>query len=327
MSASPNDQLPPVQTPPPISTATPGSATNTASAGTPTATQYDPSTYTATPYTVSPNATVASQIKDIVASGSPLMQQAEANAKDMAQQKGLLNSSMAVTAGQTGLLNAALPIASADAATWDRAATNTSTAANQASQFNSTAANQALSAYATQQNSLQQTRMNNESAIQIQNLQNEGNLANIRAQGVINVQLTELQNANKLLLQSNAGAAQLYAQALTQMGAISTNPNLSQDQKANALNNMVMMTSDGLHIMSQISSTPDVASLLNFSDEEMGRGPNDPGTSGGGGGGGGGDGSNSSGGGGGTDAMGQAFQGAYQQNYGYPYNLNQNTAP
>jgi hypothetical protein len=252
-----------------------GSASVGAAGTTPTAASYSPSQYQATGYTVDPNSTVASQINNIISSGSPLMQQATANAQAGMNARGLMNSSQAISAGEAGLLTAALPIAQQDSQSLVQAGFNTSTAANTASQTNSAAENAALQAYATQQNSLQQTAMNNESAVTIQNLQNQGNLANIQAQGVINTQLTNLQDTNKLILQTNAGASQLYSQALAYMANISTNPDLDPNQKATALNNSVSELSDALSVMTTTAGLPDVSSMLNFSiggDQGMGQG-------------------------------------------------------
>ena len=79
-----------------------------ATAATANATGYD-----AKAFNVAPNQTVASQIKDIIASGSPLMQQAETNARNQVAQRGLINSSIGVGAAQNAVLSAALPIATA----------------------------------------------------------------------------------------------------------------------------------------------------------------------------------------------------------------------
>ncbi len=84
----------------------------------------------AKPYEVTPDMLVASQIKDIIASGSPLMQQAETNAKLMMQRRGLLNSSMAVGAAQDAVIGQAMPIAQSDAATYAKAGFSTTDAIN-----------------------------------------------------------------------------------------------------------------------------------------------------------------------------------------------------
>lgn len=71
-----------------------------------------------TSWDVSPNQTVQTQLEQIIAADSPLMQQARARALQAANERGLLNSSMAVTAGQSALYDAAMPIAQQDASTY-----------------------------------------------------------------------------------------------------------------------------------------------------------------------------------------------------------------
>lgn len=74
-----------------------------------------------TRWDVAPNETVRSQLQQIIADDSPLMQQARARAMQQANSRGLLNSSMAATAGQAALYDAAMPIATQDASTYARA--------------------------------------------------------------------------------------------------------------------------------------------------------------------------------------------------------------
>lgn len=85
---------------------------------------------TAVPFTVGDNQTVAGQVQKIINQDSPLIQQANARAMAKMNERGLLNSSQAITAGQSAVFDAALPIATADAATFDRAASNTAAAQN-----------------------------------------------------------------------------------------------------------------------------------------------------------------------------------------------------
>lgn len=64
------------------------------------------------------NSTVAGQFGMLTAKGNPLMTQAETQAKQQANAQGMLNSTMAIQAGQIAGYNAALPIAQQDAATF-----------------------------------------------------------------------------------------------------------------------------------------------------------------------------------------------------------------
>lgn len=125
---------------------------NTTPPAVPPAAPATPSTPTAVPFTVAPEATVASNVKGLIDADSPLMQQAATRAAGQMNARGLLNSSQAVGAGQAALYDAALPIAQADAATYARAGEQTTLAKNAAesqranietstSQFNANASN------------------------------------------------------------------------------------------------------------------------------------------------------------------------------------------
>jgi len=101
-----------------------------------TSTGYDP-----TKWNVDAGQTVSGQLKDILDSGSPLLKQAEARSNMRMNSRGLLNSSLAVGAGQSALYDAALPIAQADAQTNAQSANFNANASNVASQFGADAAN------------------------------------------------------------------------------------------------------------------------------------------------------------------------------------------
>lgn len=84
-----------------------------------TATTVDPSTMT-----------VAGQVSNIIASGSPLMEQATTAANNAMNQRGLINSTMGLTAAQSSLYAAAVPIAQQDAQTYYNADAATAAAMN-----------------------------------------------------------------------------------------------------------------------------------------------------------------------------------------------------
>ena len=73
-----------------------------------------------TRWDVAPNETVRSQLQQIIADDSPLMQQARARALQTANGRGLLNSTMAMTAADSAMYDAAMPIATQDASTYAR---------------------------------------------------------------------------------------------------------------------------------------------------------------------------------------------------------------
>lgn len=111
-------------------------------AATTTAQQAQPYGFKPYDFTVTPNQTVQGQLQQIIQTNSPLMQQAQARARAEMNARGLLNSSMAIGAGQQAVIQQALPIAQQDAAAFERAATNTSQAYNVARQFKAAAQNQ-----------------------------------------------------------------------------------------------------------------------------------------------------------------------------------------
>ena len=69
-------------------------------------------------WNVDANQTVASQLEKILKNDNPLMQQARTRAMQQMQARGGLNSTMAATAGESALYDAAMPIATADARTF-----------------------------------------------------------------------------------------------------------------------------------------------------------------------------------------------------------------
>ena len=65
--------------------------------------------------------TVAGNVAALTSSGSPLNQAVAANINDQYAGRGLLNSSMAIGAGQKAVIDTATPIAAQDASTWNQA--------------------------------------------------------------------------------------------------------------------------------------------------------------------------------------------------------------
>lgn len=79
--------------------------------------------------------TVSGQLDSVLAKDSLLMQRARAGATQAANRRGLLNSSMAAGAGEAAAIDAALPIASADANIYGTASRDNQAYTNQARQF------------------------------------------------------------------------------------------------------------------------------------------------------------------------------------------------
>lgn len=115
----------------------PAATTTGAVTPAPTATS-TPSTAALTQWNVSPDQTVEERIKGIINTNNPLQQLAETYANQQSNQRGLLNSSMAVGSAQDAMVKNAFPIAQQDATTFADAAKTNAAASNQNSQYNAT---------------------------------------------------------------------------------------------------------------------------------------------------------------------------------------------
>ena len=99
--------------------------------------------YEAKNYQVTPEQTVEQRANNLIRADSPIMQQADVRARAKMAAMGQGNSSLAVEAGQKAVLDAAVPIASQDAAAYNKAMTDTSNAINAQRQFTAGATNTA----------------------------------------------------------------------------------------------------------------------------------------------------------------------------------------
>lgn len=120
-------QAAPVSTKKTVQPVTPGAPTAAAPAATPSAPAATPAapaapTYAPAKVEVNPATdTVQGQVTNIIDKNSDIMKLAETRGRQQANSRGLLNSSMAVQAGQAAVLDAAVPMAAQDAATSMRA--------------------------------------------------------------------------------------------------------------------------------------------------------------------------------------------------------------
>ena len=84
----------------------------------PTVTGYNATNAAASVWKPDANSTVQGQLKNVLDAGGPLMSRATTRAAQQVNERGLLNSSIGVSAGQSALYDAATPIATADANTF-----------------------------------------------------------------------------------------------------------------------------------------------------------------------------------------------------------------
>lgn len=193
------------------------------------------STYTATPYEVAPGGLVENRIRDIVKGNSPLMQQAEQLANARSNDRGMLNSSIGTAAGQSAVLTAAAPIATADAGSINQAMTNTANAQNAAGQFNAGAENSTSQLNAnllSQMNSFNANSQN--AALNLQaTAKNTQIMARLDQENKLAMQT--VLNDNAILLKNSDTAAQLAQQTMTNIANIQMSTTMDEVQKGKAI--------------------------------------------------------------------------------------------
>lgn len=207
--------------------------------------------------------TVAGQMDKIIATDSPTQQRAAVRADQQMNARGLVNSSMAVGAGQAAVMDAALPIAQQDA----------STAANR-EQFNASAEN----TLQAQSNSIrQQTATSNLSVaadLVKQNFDNtfKTSLANADAQtkayltqaeGGIKANLANIEADYKTLIQTSASAADTYKSTLASITAVLTDTNMDATAKTTAINGLFNRMGTAMNLIGSINGV-DLTDLLDF---------------------------------------------------------------
>jgi hypothetical protein len=98
---------------------------------------YAPTAHNATTRDVNAETeTVAGQLRGLLDENSPLLQRAQQKGMRAANSRGLMNSTMAASAGTEALMSQAMQIATPDAGTYTAAARDNQSALNQAGQFN-----------------------------------------------------------------------------------------------------------------------------------------------------------------------------------------------
>ena len=209
-----------------------------------------PGTAKAEAYTTAPkewentrDQTTAGQLDDIIRDDSPLMQQAKTNAMQQMNTRGLLNSSMAVGAGQGAVIEKALPIASADAQQAARVAGYNADQTNQTQAAFDQARTQVSGLNATEANKMLMQHLDNTSKVDLMNL--EANYKN--------------------LMQTNASASELYKQAQVNMTNILSSNTMSAEAKQIAIRNQLTLLKAGMDIQSSISGL-DLSGILDFSN-------------------------------------------------------------
>lgn len=204
-----------------------------------------------TKWNVTPEQTSQGQLKGILESGSPLMTQAKAQGLQTANQRGLLNSSIAAGAAQGAMIERATPLATQDA--------QTNAAAAQANQnvenaFKTTNAENAFNA--------QQNQYNTETAI----AQNQYNKSLDAAQNVYNQQIATAQQERSIASAKDTATANAVANITSNLNnaiaAVQTSQTMTQQAKEYSIAQLQKAYKNQISLLSAVGSVPDVSTLL-----------------------------------------------------------------
>lgn len=263
----------PTPTNPTPTTATPQS---TAAATPATASTYTGAQATAADWEVTEDQTVQGQVKKIIADNSPLSQMAETRSNQEMGKRGLINSSMAVQSGQAALYGAALPIAGADAATYARAGEFNAGAKQQVNLANQGSTNQAEAQTsqletnvnlnnAAAENDMTKFKESLNSDIAKFNASESNALKKLGMDSQTKTELANIEASYKVLMQSSAGAADLYKQMVLNTTTIMGNKDMDAGTKRLAINNQITLVNAGMEMIGRIGNL-NLDSLLNFNN-------------------------------------------------------------
>lgn len=218
---------------------------------------------TPTQLNVGANQTVAGQLQNIDNANSPLIQAARTQALQQANANGLLNSTMAITAGDTAAYNASLPIAQQDAATNQAAAATNAAAANTFATQNQNAANTADQFNSSANNTLTEQQLSNQTALSNAQTAANTSLATNAASNASSQEIAQLQatnNANIQTASSVQNAGSQYQNALNNIANVNTDAQGKYDLQVAAYNTYLTT----VEALSAATGVPDVSSLLQF---------------------------------------------------------------
>lgn len=219
------------------------------------------------PITIGQNETVAGQLDGILDPNSPLMTQAQRYGKEYANRRGLLNSSIGISAAEDSMIKNALPIASQDASTYFDAQKTNSIQDLNANMFNS---DQSLRA------GMFNTEVGRDLYLNEQNLNKDLEIANLDATTRNAIAALQARSTETGIMGDLSRTyMDLYAK-------VTADPNLSPDAKREALTNLFGQYQSSIGLMDTFqASAKNLASAFGTnSNVPQGATSNDFGSSG-----------------------------------------------
>lgn len=247
-------------------------------------------------WSVDGNQLVEDRLNNMLTKGSAYRDMAETGAKQQMNARGLLNSSLAATAGHAAAIQSALPIAQQDAQTFSNAGQFNAGQENSMNQFNAgqsqnmTLANMdatnAADQYGAQQRNtsilknaeFQQdtTKFNAQQANAISEanagrsfeasktqLQADVELFNTVTDSQTKTAVADIEARYNVLMQASASASEMYQQMIKNISDISVNKDLKADAKSTAIQNQITMLNSGMQFLSVVNDL-DLVDILDF---------------------------------------------------------------
>jgi hypothetical protein len=256
-----------------------------------------PATYSAnllgtpTQLNIAPNQTVQGQLQNIMDQNNPIIMQARTGALQQANANGLLNSSMAITAGDNAAYSAAIPIAEQDAGVYNNAAgvnaaaantfaVDNQNAGNAASQYNAGAANTLTGEQLSNQTALTNAQLAAQTSIATNAASNATSVANTAATAASSKAIAQLNATNTANIQGASNTQQLAA---AYQNALTNNASMNMDATSKYQTDLAAFNAykNAVSILDQSAGIPDMSSQLQFNEIDPATGaaatnPNSP---------------------------------------------------
>jgi hypothetical protein len=216
-----------------------------------------------TDWNVTPEQTVEGRIQSILNPNSPIIAQARARSLDQMNARGLANSSLAVTAGESAAYDAAIPIAQADAATFAKAAG-----------YNADQKNQFARENVTSENQFRLQGMNNDAQRDLALINRDTQLQLSKLNADQQQLAAKLELDNQRLLQTNGKAAEAFNTAMSAINNVNMNDKMDADTKTRTVASIWRDTQIQLNTLGRVAGLNltqdlDFANMPGFNDKGM----------------------------------------------------------
>ena len=211
--------------------------------------KYDPSMRT-----TRPRDTIQGQLTGIMDTAHPIMQRARTRARQEAQDRGLLNSTLAVQAAEGAVLDRAIPIAQYDAGVHEREATDNQVATNRSREYfaaernlagrdNQAAFNRALEYNAEAANLAAQGNMDAATKVIMADLEAQTRMRVARLDAATKRSVTQMEHKHQRILQTQLAAKDTFNQVANNIAHIEVNVKDAKVRQS--------MKNDQLYLMEQ----------------------------------------------------------------------------